>query len=94
MFPESAGELLRNMLGGADPEPGPPWVHTLVPPEPIGYTDEGEPVYPEPGPAYTLVKRPVAEVVAEAGFGPVPGRIEVTAEFCQCPACREARCEP
>jgi hypothetical protein len=94
MWPDAAGEFLANMLGAGDPEPGPPYVHTLVPPEPIGYTGDGDPIYPEPGPAYTLTERPIAEVVAEAGFGPVPERIEITADFCQCPACREARCEP
>ena len=35
MWPEAAGEFLQNLLGGAESEPGPPYVHTLVPPEPI-----------------------------------------------------------
>ena len=84
MWPEAASEFIGSLFGGTDPRPGPPYVHTLVPPEPIGWDDDGNPVYPEPGPSYTLTERPVADVVREAGFGPVPGRIEVTycTEFC------------
>ena len=88
-------EFPGNYLGPAFlPEPSPPYVHTFKSPEPVGWDDDGNPLYPEPGPSYTLTKRPAADVVREAGFGPVPGRIEVTAEFCQCPACRAERCEP
>jgi hypothetical protein len=52
------GEVLHNMLGGGDPEPGPPWTHTIVPPEPIGWDEDGNPVYPEPGdvPAFTITE--------------------------------------
>ena len=78
MWPEAAGEFLSNLLGGAEPEPGPPYVRTLVWPEPVGYEEDGTPVYPEPGPSYTLTERPLDDVVREAGFGPVPERIEVT----------------
>ena len=49
---------------------------------------------PRIAPPFTLTERPVADVVAEAGFGPVPQRIEITADFCQCAACKAERCEP
>ena len=87
------GEVMHNILGGTEPEPGPPYTHTIVPPEPLDWDDFGSPVYPEPGPAMTLTERPIADVVAEAGFRPPAQRIEITADFCQCPACREGRCE-
>ena len=48
------GEVMHNILGGSEPEPGPPWTHTIVPPEPIG--EDGNPLYPEPGPAMTLTE--------------------------------------
>ena len=48
-WPEVAGEFPASMLGG-DPEPGPPYTHTLVPPEPIGEDEDGNLIYPEPGP--------------------------------------------
>jgi hypothetical protein len=70
-----------------------PSILHLVPPEPIGEDEDGNPLYPEPGPSMTLTERPLADVVAEAGFRPPAQRIEITADFCQCPACREARCE-
>ena len=54
MWPDSAGAFLHNMLGGTEPEPGPPYTHTIVPPEPIGEDEDGNPLYPEPGPAMTL----------------------------------------
>ena len=44
------------MLGGTEPEPGPPYTHTIVPPEPIGEDEDGNPLYPEPGPAFTLTE--------------------------------------
>ena len=91
--PDGFGEMLSSLLGAPDPRQGPPYVHTFRPPEPE-YDDEGNEIWHEPGPAFTLVKRPVADVVAAAGFGPVPQRVKITADFCQCPACREARCEP
>ena len=86
------GEIMHGLLN-PEPEPGPPYTHTIVPPEPIGWDEDGTPVYPEPGPAVTLTERPLADVVAEAGFRPPAQRIEITADFCQCPACREGRCE-
>ena len=87
------GEIMRGLLN-PEPEPGPPYTHTIVPPEPLYYDDFGTPVYPEPGPAMTLTERPLADVVAEAGFLPPAQRIEITADFCQCPACKRERCEP
>lgn len=36
----------------------------------------------------------IADAAAKAGFGPVPQRIEITADFCQRPACKGARHEP
>jgi hypothetical protein len=93
-WPDVAGEVLHNILSGGGPAPGPQYTHTIVPPEPIGEDEDGNAVYPEPGPAYTLARRPLADVVREAGFGPVPERIKITADFCQCPACRAERREP
>ena len=49
------GEVMHAVLN-PEPAPGPPYVHTLVPPEPIGWDEDGNPVYPEPGPAYTLTE--------------------------------------
>ena len=53
MWPDGAGEILHNMLGGSNPQPGPPWTHTIVPPEPE-YDDEGNEIWREPDPAHTL----------------------------------------
>lgn len=53
---EAMGEVMHNILGGASPAPGPPYTHTLVPPEPIGEDEDGNPIYPPPGPAYTLTE--------------------------------------
>lgn len=50
MWPDSAGEFVHNMLGG-DPAPGPPYVHTIVPPEPVTLTSSD----PEPPPG-TIVR--------------------------------------
>ena len=69
--------VMAHILGSAGLKPGPPYTHTLVPPEPAGELEDGTPVYPEPGPSCTMTER-----------------IEITAEFCQCPACRAERCEP
>lgn len=55
MWPEGAGEFMSSLFG--DPAvmaDGPPWTHTVVPPEPIGEDEDGNPVYPEPGPTHTL----------------------------------------
>jgi hypothetical protein len=80
----SAGEFLRNLLAPVS-QPGPPYTHTIVPPEPVGVDEDGNLIYPEPGPSYTLT----------AGEIRPPGpRTEITADFCQCPACRAERCEP
>ena len=54
-WPDSAGHFLANLLNPAS-TPGPPWTHTLLPPEPLYYDDFGTPVYPEPGPAMTLTE--------------------------------------
>ncbi len=83
MWPEAAGEILANLLGDPEPRPGGPYVHTLKLPEPE-YDDEGNEIWRMPDPPYTLVERPVADVVREAGFGPVPERIQVTycTEYC------------
>lgn len=89
----SLGAFMAALLG-PPPEPGPPYVHVFAPPEPIGQDEDGNDIYPEPGPALTLTRGPAGDVVAEAGFVPAPERAEITADFCQCPACREARCEP
>ena len=48
------GEVMHSILGGSDREPGPPYTHTIVPPEPIGEDEDGNLLYPEPGPAFTL----------------------------------------
>ena len=50
------GEVMHNILGGSDPEPGPPYTHTITPPEPLYWDDFGSPVYPEPGPAMTIAE--------------------------------------
>lgn len=78
IWPEFASETLQNLLGDPEPRPGEPYVHTFRSSEPIGWDDDGNPVYPEPGPSYTLTERPVADVVREAGFLPGPERIKIT----------------
>lgn len=57
------GQMMHAILGAPDPEPGPPYVHVLVPPEPIGEDKDGNDIYPEPGPAYTVREIPLAELV-------------------------------
>ena len=57
-WPEAAGAFLASLYGDPEPEPGPPYVHTIVPPEPIGELEDGTLIYPEPGPAYTMTERP------------------------------------
>jgi hypothetical protein len=127
-LPDGAGEVLHSILGGSEPEPGPPWTHTIVPPEPVTLTSSD----PEPPPG-TVVRDdcgvtwerygedegnywlrvdgdgdsdPESWTKIAGNYGPVtvieePGpaftlteRIEITAEFCQCRACRAERCEP
>ena len=56
-FPEDAGEFLGNMLCG-DPEPGPPWTHTLVPPETL-YRSEAYPDDINPGCYWPMDDAPV-----------------------------------
>lgn len=131
------GEGILSLFGAAEPEPGPPYTHTIRP-EPPEYDAEGNELYRPAAPSYTLTERPLAEMVdpdlpawlvraaeacrlrpsllaritAEAIAKPVqimlgdpigppdefrwwPGgpRTEITASFCQCPACRAERCE-
>ena len=52
-WPGSAGHFLHNLLNPAM-QPGPPYTHTIVPPEPLYWDEFGTPVYPEPGPAMTI----------------------------------------
>jgi hypothetical protein len=52
-WPDGAGEFLHNLLSPVS-TPGPPYTHTLVPPGPIGWDEDGNPLYPEPGPAFTV----------------------------------------
>lgn len=55
MAPTALGTLLHSTLNPS-PSAGPPWTHALAPPEPIGEDEDGNPVYPEPGPAMTLIR--------------------------------------
>lgn len=55
--PEGSGEIMASLLGAPE-RPGPPYVHTFRPPEPIGQDEDGNDIYPEPGPAYTLTEAP------------------------------------
>lgn len=57
------GEFLQNLLAPTA-ESGPPYVHTFVPPEPIGEDEDGNDIYPPPGPAYTLTERLLASTSA------------------------------
>ena len=45
---DAAGAFLASILGGSEPEPGPPYTHTIVPPEPIGEDEDGNLLYPAP----------------------------------------------
>jgi hypothetical protein len=49
---DAMGHFLAGLLAPVS-EPGPPYTHTLVPPEPE-YDDEGNEVWREPDPAFTL----------------------------------------
>lgn len=53
---QALGHALRNLLS-PEPAPGPPYTHTLVSPEPIGEDEDGNPVYPPPGPTHTLTEQ-------------------------------------
>lgn len=44
LFPDGIGEVLHAVLG-PESEPGPPYVHTLDPPEPE-YDEDGNPYWP------------------------------------------------
>lgn len=48
------GSFLHNLLGGGTSGGGPPYTHTFVPPEPVGVDEDGNDVYPPPGPSHTL----------------------------------------
>ena len=82
-WPDSAGEFLHNMYGGSEPEPGPPYVHTFRPPEPE-YDDEGNQIWHEPDPAFTLkvvpneYMRPGQVGMISAGRAP-DGKMQVSA---------------
>lgn len=52
LFPAAMGEVLHAILH-PKPQPGPPYVHTIRPPEPIGYDEQGRPIW-EPEPAFTI----------------------------------------
>ena len=52
-WPQAAGGFLQNMLGADGLEPGPPYVHTYWPPEP-DHDEDGNEIWPEPGPAITI----------------------------------------
>ena len=59
MWPDGAGEFMFSLFGDpAVTAGGPPYVHTLKPVEPVGYDDDGNPIYPEPGPTHTLTADP------------------------------------
>jgi hypothetical protein len=49
------GQAMRDLMN-PEPAPGPPYVHTFAPPEPIGQDEDGNDIYPEPGPAITLTE--------------------------------------
>lgn len=51
--PPAMGTFLHGLLN-PEPSPGPPWTHTMLPPEPTGEDEDEYPVYPEPGPAFTF----------------------------------------
>ena len=67
-WPDSAGHFLHNLLNPAS-QPGLPYTHTIVPPEPLYWDDFGTPVYPEPGPAVTIAADSPyrAEVMQDTG---------------------------
>ena len=52
---DALGEVMHAILNPAS-TPGPPYTHTIVPPEPIGEDEDGDPLYPEPGSAMTLTQ--------------------------------------
>lgn len=47
LFPDAVGAVLHAMLN-AEPEPGPPYMHTVKPPEPAGYDEDGRPIWDVP----------------------------------------------
>ena len=65
VWPDGAGEFMFSLFG--DPavmRDGPPYTHTFRPPEPVGEDEDGNPVYPEPGPAHTLTDASDPEIAA------------------------------
>jgi hypothetical protein len=79
------GQVMANIIGSAGTEPGPPYTHTIRPPE-VWYSRSGKVVYRPPmAPAFTLTTGEIR---------PPGPRTEIMADFCQCPACRAERCEP
>jgi hypothetical protein len=57
MSDDAMGNLLRAMLGPPEPQPGPPFTHTLQFPEPE-LDDDGNPVEAyEPPPTHTFTER-------------------------------------
>ena len=76
---DGAGSFLHGLLH-PEPKPGPPFTHTIVQPEPIGEDEDGNPLYPEPGPAMTLADfdRMTDEVARESRH---------IDPYCPCAAC-------
>lgn len=53
VYPEAMGAVLGKLFA-AEPTPGPPWVHTLEPPEPE-YDENGNPYWPLE-PSFTITE--------------------------------------
>lgn len=53
LFPDSIGEVLHAILN-PQPQPGPPYVHTIEPPEPE-YDEDGNPYWPLE-PSFTITE--------------------------------------
>lgn len=55
-WPEAAGAFLASLL--AEPAPGPPYTHTIVPPQEAVFTWSGKLLYRPPDhPAFTMTER-------------------------------------
>jgi hypothetical protein len=54
---DALGYFMHRLLR-PEPEPGPPYTHTFVPPQQAVFTASGKRLYrpPPPGPAYTLTE--------------------------------------
>lgn len=50
---ETLGQVMASMFGATEPEPGPPYIHTFVLPEPE-YDGEGNEILRKPDPSFTL----------------------------------------